>query len=350
MAGLLDFMGGAAKGVPAGMEADRKRQETAADVAYKTALGDELAKRGTLYDRQAELANYQVEAAKKDKLLNDSMMVEMADIENQFPADRSYDPLDKKIAQYKAARGVYAKFGKLDLLEILDEKRDQEVAKLMERGDFENAVKAHNATNPSNKVTIDQMKGWIENQLRQAKLDEIKGKTPTTEEREARLEKEKAHAAHYIDTGKAALINAGRRSSEEKAIERLGRAEADKVQRERLAGYSKALALFNNNAGGKGEISDEGIVDEINGILMGSGNVPLQKREYGRYLPGTNFKLWQADPAYTMPPMPGRVNAGGPQPASPQGPPVNLLREGVHTRFRNNQVWTLRNGKPIQVE
>ena len=41
----------------------------------------------------------------------------MADIENQFPADRSYDPLDKKIAQYKAARGVYAKFGKLDLLE-----------------------------------------------------------------------------------------------------------------------------------------------------------------------------------------------------------------------------------------
>lgn len=340
MAGLLDFMGGAAKGVPAGMEADRKRQETAADVAYKTALGDELAKRGTLYDRQAELANYQVEAAKKDKLLNDSMMVEMADIENQFPADRSYDPLDKKIAQYKAARGVYAKFGKLDLLEILDEKRDQEVAKLMERGDFENAVKAHNATNPSNKVTIDQMKGWIENQLRQAKLDEIK----------ARLEKEKAHAAHYIDTGKAALINAGRRSSVEKEIERLRRAEADKVQRERLAGYSKALALFNKHAGDQGQIENEDIKNQINDILEGSGNQTLQEQKYGRYLPGTNFKLWQADSTWKMPKMPGRVNAGGPQPASPQGPPVNLLREGVHTRFRNNQVWTLRNGKPIQVE
>lgn len=340
MAGLLDFMGGAAKGVPAGMEADRKRQETAADVAYKTALGDELAKRGTLYDRQAELANYQVEAAKKDKLLNDSMMVEMADIENQFPADRSYDPLDKKIAQYKAARGVYAKFGKLDLLEKLDEKRDQEVAKLMERGDFENAVKAHNATNPSNKVTIDQMKGWIENQLRQAKLDEIK----------ARLEKEKAHAAHYIDTGKAALINAGRRRSEEKEIERLGRAEADKVQRERLAGYAKAMALFNKHAGDQGQIENEDIKNQINDILEGSGNQTLQEQKYGRYLPGTNFKLWQADSTWKMPKMPGRVNAGGPQPASPQGPPVNLLREGVHTRFRNNQVWTLRNGKPIQVE
>lgn len=340
MAGLLDFMGGAAKGVPAGMEADRKRQETAADVAYKTALGDELAKRGTLYDRQAELANYQVEAAKKDKLLNDSMMVEMADIENQFPADRSYDPLDKKIAQYKAARGVYAKFGKLDLLEKLDEKRDQEVAKLMERGDFENAVKAHNATNPSNKVTIDQMKGWIENQLRQAKLDEIK----------ARLEKEKAHAAHYIDTGKAALINAGRRRSEEKEIERLGRAEADKVQRERLAGYAKAMALFNKHAGDQGQIENEDIKNQINDILEGSGNQTLQEQKYGRYFPGTNFKLWQADSTWKMPKMPGRVNAGGPQPASPQGPPVNLLREGVHTRFRNNQVWTLRNGKPIQVE
>jgi hypothetical protein len=137
---------------------------------------------------------------------------------------------------------------------------------------------------------------------------------------------------------------------EKKKEQKADLTESDKQQKERLAGYSKALALFNNNAGGKGEISDEGIVDEINGILMGSGNVPLQKREYGRYLPGTNFKLWQADPAYTMPPMPGRVNAGGPQPASPQGPPVNLLREGVHTRFRNNQVWTLRNGKPIQVE
>lgn len=30
-------------------------------------------------------------------------------------------------------------------------------------------------------------------------------------------------------------------------------------------------------------------------------------------------------------------------------PPANLLKEGVHTTFKNGQTWTLQNGKPVQV-
>lgn len=35
---------------------------------------------------------------------------------------------------------------------------------------------------------------------------------------------------------------------------------------------------------------------------------------------------------------------------SSQTPPANMLREGVQTRFRNGQVWTLRDGKPVRIQ
>jgi hypothetical protein len=31
-------------------------------------------------------------------------------------------------------------------------------------------------------------------------------------------------------------------------------------------------------------------------------------------------------------------------------PPVNKLRQGIHTKFGNGQIWTLRNGQPVQVK
>lgn len=43
--------------------------------------------------------------------------------------------------------------------------------------------------------------------------------------------------------------------------------------------------------------------------------------------------------------------AGGKPTATPSStPPVNLLKEGVETSFKNGQTWTLKNGKPVQVK
>ena len=39
-----------------------------------------------------------------------------------------------------------------------------------------------------------------------------------------------------------------------------------------------------------------------------------------------------------------------PPAASSGTPPVNLLKEGVETNFKNGQTWTLKNGKPVQVK
>lgn len=50
---------------------------------------------------------------------------------------------------------------------------------------------------------------------------------------------------------------------------------------------------------------------------------------------------------------PAPARAPAPAPAAPGGasgaPPVNLLKEGVNTRFKNGQVWTLRAGRPARV-
>lgn len=37
-----------------------------------------------------------------------------------------------------------------------------------------------------------------------------------------------------------------------------------------------------------------------------------------------------------------------PQPV--EAPPANLLKEGVHTTFKNGQTWTLQNGQPVQIQ
>jgi hypothetical protein len=39
-----------------------------------------------------------------------------------------------------------------------------------------------------------------------------------------------------------------------------------------------------------------------------------------------------------------------PAAAPTSSPPVNLLKEGVETSFKNGQTWTLKNGKPVQVK
>ena len=126
--------------------------------------------------------------------------------------------------------------------------------------------------------------------------------------------------------------------------------ESDKQQKERLAGYAKAMALFNKHAGDQGQIENEDIKNQINDILEGSGNQPLQEQKYGRYFPGTNMKMWQADSTWKMPKMPGRATAGQARAAESSSPPVNLLSEGTITTFKNGQVWTFKNGTPTRVK
>ena len=55
-------------------------------------------------------------------------------------------------------------------------------------------------------------------------------------------------------------------------------------------------------------------------------------------------------------PIPESVTSGGKQQPqqqtgqSVQAPPVNLLKEGVHTTFKNGQTWSLQGGKPVQIQ
>ena len=52
-------------------------------------------------------------------------------------------------------------------------------------------------------------------------------------------------------------------------------------------------------------------------------------------------------------PMPGErgaVNQSSAQTPATKTPPASLLKEGVHTTFKNGQTWTLQNGQPVQVK
>ena len=44
------------------------------------------------------------------------------------------------------------------------------------------------------------------------------------------------------------------------------------------------------------------------------------------------------------------TSAATPTAGTPKGPPANVLKEGVHTTFKNGQTWTLNNGQPQQVK
>lgn len=59
-----------------------------------------------------------------------------------------------------------------------------------------------------------------------------------------------------------------------------------------------------------------------------------------------------AAPATSSPATPSAKPAPGGKPAAAPSstPPINLLKEGVETSFKNGQTWTLKNGKPVQVK
>ena len=63
----------------------------------------------------------------------------------------------------------------------------------------------------------------------------------------------------------------------------------------------------------------------------------------GKYSTGGSYNQGR-----TAPTQPQATNAAPQVGATP--PPINLLKEGIHTSFTNGQTWTLRNGQPIQVK
>jgi len=46
----------------------------------------------------------------------------------------------------------------------------------------------------------------------------------------------------------------------------------------------------------------------------------------------------------------GSLSAASTRQTPQAAPPVNLLKEGTHTKFQNGQTWTLQNGQPVQVQ
>jgi hypothetical protein len=55
-------------------------------------------------------------------------------------------------------------------------------------------------------------------------------------------------------------------------------------------------------------------------------------------------------PPALMPRAEAKPTETKPAAAPTSSPPVNLLKEGVETKFTNGQTWTLKNGKPVQVK
>lgn len=81
-------------------------------------------------------------------------------------------------------------------------------------------------------------------------------------------------------------------------------------------------------------------------LTEAGGDAALARENYVRY----KLKLREGTPD-SRPSNLGRTKTTPEaQPYKPtSAPPVQLLKEGVHTTFKNGEVWTLQNGKPVKV-
>ena len=88
----------------------------------------------------------------------------------------------------------------------------------------------------------------------------------------------------------------------------------------------------------------------------------LNSRDWKKYVDGMGGDVVAASKAYVddykagilpqalMPRAEAKPTETKPAAAPTSSPPVNLLKEGVETKFTNGQTWTLKNGKPVQVK
>lgn len=93
-----------------------------------------------------------------------------------------------------------------------------------------------------------------------------------------------------------------------------------------------------------------------NRMLMARELKKLRKSDPAAYQAGVEKLKKQIEKEYGIKPTvtdydgnAAPAPAAGKAPAAPVVPPANLLKEGVATKFKNGQTWTLKNGKPTQV-
>jgi hypothetical protein len=79
-------------------------------------------------------------------------------------------------------------------------------------------------------------------------------------------------------------------------------------------------------------------VDDMGGDVVAASKAYVDDYKAG-ILPRALMPRAEAKPTETKPAA-----------APTSSPPVNLLKEGVETKFTNGQTWTLKNGKPVQVK
>ena len=80
--------------------------------------------------------------------------------------------------------------------------------------------------------------------------------------------------------------------------------------------------------------------EAANSIMYDPANPnPLVERYKNKSIPEIERMMREEDKA-----------SGGGGGGSVAAPPASTLKEGVHTTFKNGQVWTLQNGRPVQVQ
>lgn len=68
----------------------------------------------------------------------------------------------------------------------------------------------------------------------------------------------------------------------------------------------------------------------------------LKRHGWGKYTPAT--------PAQASPSSPATAPAGKPAATATSAPPTSMLKEGVATKFKNGQTWTLQSGQPVRLD
>jgi hypothetical protein len=153
----------------------------------------------------------------------------------------------------------------------------------------------------------------------------------------------------------SALGDPGARNILEKLLGQEGIAATEKEMKEggagSLRGGAQMMNLAMNKLNASPEMAREAI-EQITKYTMGQAQFEKQKwgPDYARYRSAgkdiTDFDRWY-DSKYNISDVVPPVQVQGTMP-----PPAALskLQEGQHTTFGNGQVWTMQNGKPVQVK
>lgn len=166
---------------------------------------------------------------------------------------------------------------------------------------------------------------------------------------ESAFERQSAHDLSMADRAKevaqisagatlgAAKIRAGADGGDNGDIKTLGQANRA-VETARNALHQANTAAANILL--KGDRTDRMQPQERAALVDADPQVKEARAEYQRALGVRNTLATKRS---------GLSDAGGPAATAGQAPPPNMLKDGVNTKFKNGQVWTLQNGKAVRV-